>query len=62
MPEEQSNPIARGVEEALAQWSFDLRKMHDHLGSEDEFLVVLRGHLYLEHVLIAFLAGPIRRI
>lgn len=43
-----------------AKWSFDLKKMREHLDGDDELQVIVRGHLYLEHVLIEFLSEAMR--
>lgn len=45
---------------AAMAWSFDLEKMKSHLDGDDELIVIVRGHLYLEHVLIAFLTEALR--
>lgn len=45
---------------AAMAWSFDLETMKSHLDGDDELLVIVRGHLYLEHVLIAFLTEALR--
>jgi hypothetical protein len=49
----------RAAAAALA-WSFDFETMKSHLDGGDELNVIVRGHLYLEHVLIAFLTEALR--
>lgn len=36
-------------------WSFDFAKLRSHMSGDDDLQVVVRGHLYLEHVLIIML-------
>jgi hypothetical protein len=48
---------AKAVE---ARWSFDLKKMREHLDGGDELQVIVRGQLYLEHGLIELLSEAMR--
>ncbi|HEY0235054.1 MAG TPA: hypothetical protein VGC86_08385 [Afipia sp.] len=42
-------------------WSFDLAELRDHLDSKSDLEGTIRGHLYLEHVLIQFLQEAMPR-
>jgi len=39
------------------EWSFDRRRFILHL--QDDFTAVIRGHLYVEHIMIAFLTSAL---
>lgn len=38
-----------------AKWSFEIGEFREHLTGDNELQVVLRAHLYLEHVVIEFM-------
>jgi hypothetical protein len=53
---------AEDKEDVLAgvEWSFDLAQFGKHVAKDDDLQTVIRGHLYLEHVLINFLREALR--
>lgn len=53
---------AEDKEDVLAgvEWSFDLAQLEKHVAKDDDLQTVIRGHLYLEHVLINFLREALR--
>ncbi|MEO3429228.1 hypothetical protein AAFN88_10250 [Pelagibius sp. CAU 1746] len=44
-----------------SKWSFDLKKLHAHLDGDTEADVIIKGHLYVEHVLIETLREALAR-
>lgn len=56
MDEELGVPTEEHYRKAKeGNWSFEFNLLNKHLDGDDELQVIVRGHLYLEHVLIQFL-------